>query len=372
MNPHGRVRACGRSRPNPENPSLKDISVIEAWNSAYYRKLRLDMLGGRENPNCEVCHTMEKSGGLSKRQEIHKELQLAEGEARRLTDKEGAVKIPPRSLDIRVGNICNLKCIHCWTGNSSKWFEDKLLLDKYPNTAGLKINNRWISAKGHVWSYIKDNIKSIRHLSFLGGEPFASRPQLDLLKWLAETGNTNLFLSYVTNGTLITKEIISHLSQIKKVELSCSLDAIRERAELLRGPFLWKGLEPALELLSRAPFSVFFNWSAYNTSLWTLPETYEYCRKSFPGIKFRLCCFVTSPAHMSIQNLPEPFKQKAEKKLAYLKPKIKSLDYYLRFMSEKNSWGRLGPVLFNYLEDLDRARGTNWRQTLPEIAELFD
>ena len=371
MNPHGRIRACGRSKPNIANPSLKEISVAEAWNSNYYRKLRLDMLAGRENPNCEVCYTMEKAGGISKRREIHKTVQLTEDEARRLTDEEGKVKIPPRHLDLRVGNICNLKCVHCWTGNSSKWYEDKLLLDKYPNTENLKINNRWISAKGNMWSYIKTHIKDIKYISFLGGEPFASRPQIDLLKWLIETNNTNLFLSYVTNGTLITKKIISQLEQIKKVELSVSLDAIHGRAEFLRGPFSWENLEPTLFDLNRAAFKVYFNWSAYNANICALPETYEYCRKNFPNIEFRLCCFVTSPPHMSIQNLPSPLKKRIQKKLEYLKPKIKNLYYYLYFMDQRDSWRELGGVLYNYLEDLDRARGTDWRKILPEIAELW-
>ena len=330
------------------------------------------MLAGRENSNCEACYTVEKTGGKSKRQDILESVNFTEEEARCLTDKDGSVKNPPRHIDIRVGNICNLKCIHCWTGNSTKWYEDKLLLDKYTNTENIKIDNRWISNKGNVWAYIQSHIKDIQYLSFLGGEPFASRTKIQFLDWLIENNHTNLFLSYVTNGVLITKDIIKKLEKIKRVELSVSLDALHERGEFMRYPFSWEKLEKVISNLNQASFKVFFNWSAYNTNIFTLPETYEYCSKKFPNIVFRLCCFVTSPVHMSIQNLPLHFKQKIQEKLEPFKSRLLHLDYYLKFMNQRDIWSEHGQTLYNYLEDLDQARKTNWRQVLPELVELWD
>ena len=40
-------------------------------------------------------------------------------------------------------------------------------------------------------------------------------------------------------------------------------------------------------------------------------------------------------------------------------------------MMDKDLWNEQGDVLYNYLNDLDKARNTNWRNTLPEIAELW-
>ncbi len=39
-------------------------------------------------------------------------------------------------------------------------------------------------------------------------------------------------------------------------------------------------------------------------------------------------------------------------------------------MVERDYWEELGDTLYEYLEDLDLARQTNWREDLPEIAEL--
>ena len=274
MNPHGRVKVCGRSQANVKNPSLKKMSIEEAWNSDYYKKIRLDMLEGKKNSNCERYYIQETLGGLSKRMESNLMTEFLEEDARHLTKKNGAVDIAPRHIDLRVGNICNLKCVHCWTGNSSKWYEDSLLLDKYENTQNLKIDNSWISYKGEIWTYIKKHIRQIKLLSFLGGEPFASSSHNWFLHWLIENKHTHLSLKYVTNGTLINNDFIEKLKKFKNVTLGISLDAIGKRIEWLRYPTQWSKLEKNLVDLSSSGLDMYFSWTAYNTNIFTLPETY--------------------------------------------------------------------------------------------------
>ena len=369
MNTHGRIRICGYSKHNPKNPSLKKLSVQDSWNSSYYRQIRMDMLSGKQNSNCERCHLMERLGGPSKRNQVYETQNLTKKEAEKITESDGSIKIAPRHIDIRVGNICNLKCIHCWTGNSSKWFEDKLLLDKYENTENIQMNNHWISNEGDIWKYIQTHIQSIKELSFLGGEPFASKPHNQLLDWLTANNHTHLSLNYVTNGTLLTKDIIKKLEKMKSVKLNVSMDDIQERAEFLRYPSKWKLLEKILSQLQYADFSVGFQWTAYNTNIFRLPETYQYCGQKFPNIEFLLCDFVTNPVHMSVQNLPVFFKKQVTEKLESFKPL--DLRMYLNFMNAKHIWEQYGQTLYNYLEDLNQARQTNWKNTLPEIADLW-
>ena len=380
MNTHGRIRICGyskrspnrpslNSKRNPNSPSLNNVSIQESWNSSYYRQVRLDMLAGRKNSNCERCYVVESLGGKSKRHKSCQSQNLTKEDARKMTDNEGYVNCSPRQIDVRVGNICNLKCIHCWTGNSSKWYEDKLLLDKYENTQNIPMDNQWISNKGDVWKYIQTHIQDIKELSFLGGEPFASRSHNQLLDWLIENDYTHLSFHYVTNGTLLTKDIIKKLEKMKSVRLHVSMDGIQERAEFLRYPSNWKKLERNLLDLQYADFKARFQWTAYNTNIFRLPETYQYCSQKFPNMDFLLCDFVTQPVHMSIQNLPSFFKEQITEKLEAFKPLDSTV--YLNFMNTRQLWDEQGSILYNYLEDLDRARQTNWRKILPEIADLW-
>ena len=201
------------------------------------------MLNGVKNSNCEKCHVQEKLEGWSKRQEINENRKFDLDKIRTQTNSNGSVDMAPSHIDVRVGNICNLKCVHCWTGNSSKWYEDKILLDKYENTKNYGIDNDWISEKGDTWKYIRKNVESIHKLSFLGGEPFASKEHNALLDWLYSNKKFHIELYYVTNATLLTKNNIDKLKKFKRVTLGISLDAIGEVAEFLRFPMKWKSVE---------------------------------------------------------------------------------------------------------------------------------
>ena len=369
MNTSGRVRACGRSIANNNNPSLKSMTIDEAWNSDYYKQLRLDMLAGVRNNNCSKCHMEEDLGGTSKRKTYNKSLFPI---VSTLTNKDGSIDRKPTTIDIRVGNICNLKCVHCWTGNSSKWYQDTILLGKYENTPNLSINNDWISEKGSIWNYVRDNVDSIKKLNILGGEPFASKEHNMLVDWLVENNKLELDLTYVTNATLITPAMIDKLTKFNRVVLGISLDATHAISDFLRFPSKWDQLEKILYYIDSVniggKLTVYFNHTFYNMNIFHLAETYSYCKNKFKNISFHLGDFVESPAHMSIQNLPRDFKEKVAKKIK----NVPGVDFYINYMMAKDTWEELGPTLYEYLSDLDNARNTDWRSIFPEIKELYE
>ena len=368
MNPFGRVRACGRSVPNTDNPSLKIVSIAQAWNSDYYKQLRLDMLAGVENKNCDKCHVQEQLGGISKRMQINKDTSFDVVAARANTNIDGSVDHSPTNIDIRVGNICNLKCIHCWTGNSSKWFEDKLLLDKYENTQNYKIDNKWISKNGSIWQYVRDNCNTIQRLNILGGEPFASKEHNQLIDWLIANDKVNIELNYVTNGTLLYPDVVEKLKKFKHVGLGISLDDTHSRAEFLRFPTKWKLLEQNLQYVNKSFTGAYFLWSCYNMNFYQLADTYNYCSNNFNNMQFRLGDFVNSPSHMSVQNLPLEFKHEITNRVK----DVPDVEFFLNYMMAEHTWEQSGSILKQYLTDLDTTRKTDWKTTFPEIAKLYE
>jgi MoaA/NifB/PqqE/SkfB family radical SAM enzyme len=369
MNPSGRVRACGRSTPDSNNPSLKHMTIEQAWNSDYYKKLRLDMLAGIKNNNCTKCHMEEELGGISKRNTYNKTLFPYVSTT---TNEDGSIDQKPSKIDIRVGNICNLKCIHCWTGNSSKWYQDTFLLGKYENTPNLTIDNDWISDKGSVWNYVRENADSLKKLNILGGEPFASKEHNLLIDWLTANNKLELELTYVTNATLITPAIVDKLKKFKNVQLGISLDATHNISDFVRFPSKWNELEKIISYIDSVNtgtnFNAYFNYTFYNINVFHLAETYSYCNSKFNNIEFCMGDFVESPKHMSLQNLPRPFKEKIVEKIK----NIPNVDFYINYMMNKSLWESHGQVLHNYLNDLDIARKTDWKNIFPEIKNLYE
>lgn len=366
-NPHGTVRACGRSSPIDNTSSLKRTDIESAWNSEYFKNLRLDMLKGIKNHNCKNCHLQEYLGGISKRHNVNAEFQIDEKLLKDITNADGSVNGKPKYIDLRIGNICNLKCVHCFTGNSSKWYEDKLLLDKYENTPNLKFNNDWISEKGNVWSWIKKNIDDIVCINVLGGEPFVHKDHLNFLDWCVINKKTHLHLKYITNGISLTPDLINKLQKFNKVDLGISLDAIEKTAEFLRFPTNWNKLYSILQIINNRLGSAYLNWTCYNLNIYRLSETYEFCREHFPNVEFKFSNYVTTPVHLSVQNLPENFKYIIADKVMH----IPNSNFYVNFMLQDSLWAEHNQTLLNYLNDLDKQRKTNWYKTLPEIARLF-
>jgi MoaA/NifB/PqqE/SkfB family radical SAM enzyme len=369
MNPSGRVRACGRSAANSSNPSLKDMSISTAWNSDFYKKLRLDMLSGEKNPNCSKCHEQEKLGGYSKRMQTNdlaKSLTFEICKAK--TNDEGCTNTKPTMLDIRVGNICNLKCVHCWTGNSSKWYQDKILLNKYENTIDYNIDNTWISEKGSIWQYVRDNFDTIDRLNILGGEPFASKEHNQLIDWMIEHNKLDIEISYVTNGTLLTPTLIKKLKRFKKIELGISLDAVENITNFLRFPTEWTIFKENVDHINESnTLNAYFLCTIYNLNIFHLDTTYQYCQENFKNIPLNLGDFVVTPVHMSVQNLPDDFKKIVHEKVKHV-PKI---EFYLNYMMDNSLWEQHGQVLHSYLNDLDLARHTDWKTIFPEIKNLY-
>ena len=176
-NTFGRPRTCGYAdQPTvKQNSKMKNSTIESEWNNDYFKSIRKDFLRGEWPENCKRCKYVEELDGSSKRIEENKYHYETNKHLIDTTAPDGSVDYYPPQIDIRVGTICNLKCIHCGTGASSKWNEDKAMLDKYPNTEFYNTDNKWIEQDSYIWDNIKENLDQTKRFNFLGGEPFANK-----------------------------------------------------------------------------------------------------------------------------------------------------------------------------------------------------
>jgi glutamate-1-semialdehyde 2,1-aminomutase len=105
--------------------SLNVHTLEEIWNSAYMRSVRRAMLRGERISACEACYQSEAVSGHSYRTLVG--LQAVKGQTVVPAEiKESAlrqryyVEEQPNFLKLEVGNLCNLKCRMCYSGNSSQ------------------------------------------------------------------------------------------------------------------------------------------------------------------------------------------------------------------------------------------------------------
>ena len=125
--PAGSFRVCCNS--NPKNNKIwktpdKEYKlyrddVEEVWNSPDYKRIRKQFIDGERPETCQRCFREEDSGSstspriAANKHWMRDDIQIAE-----------EIPLDIRYVDIRLGNLCNLKCRMCNPWSSSMWVKD--------------------------------------------------------------------------------------------------------------------------------------------------------------------------------------------------------------------------------------------------------
>lgn len=210
-------------------------TATQAFDSPAQRATRRAMLAGTPVDACRTCTNLEVDGGRSYRQQLNDELlDSAELRARvRATDAEGRLHAGPTSLDLRLGNTCNLTCTMCEYPTSSRWHQligptwAPAILDPY-------------RGDGEFWGHLRAIAPDLRHLSLAGGEPLIQpghRRLLDLL--IEEAVASGIELHYTTNLTIIPEGLWERLARFRSVDFGVSCDGVGAVFEAIRRGASW-------------------------------------------------------------------------------------------------------------------------------------
>lgn len=384
-NTYSRSRACGYSDLGvvKENKKLKDSDITTEWNSEYFKTIRRDFINGNWPENCKRCAYVESLGGKSKRIHENKAYYDQYKDLIEQTEADGTLNVMPQHIDVRTGTTCNQKCIHCGTGVSSKWREDKELFGLYPNTENAEwLDDRWIDRDTDFWDYLAENIKYFKRYNFLGGESFANKRHNEYLQLLSESEYAcDIELQYVTNATLLTQQRLEQLAKFKRVNLRLSVDAHGEAGEYFRFPMKWDSFMDKARLVdtfakTHPHLDVAFQWTCSNISMFYFDETYKILCDNFKHIYIIFSNHVEFPKHMSAQNLPNKLKDEIAARINAVTWREENdgyIDFYINHMMAKDLWPEQGEVFLNYLDDLDRVRKCDWHSSFKEMElEKYD
>ena len=185
---------------------------------------------------------------------------------KQLTQEDGSISFkdfPISYLDIRFGNLCNLKCMMCGPTDSNKWYDDYYQLWKknyftdHGNTIKLKkINDSWRTEKNiynwsedpQLWSQIEKHIHTFRTIYIAGGEPLLIKSHYDFLKKCIEKNVSHkLTIEYNSNTTKIPRKAWTLWKHFKTITFHISLDGFGKVNDLIRYPSQWKKIKKNLD-----------------------------------------------------------------------------------------------------------------------------
>lgn len=214
-------------------------------NSVYMQKLRQDFLDQKQPRTCRKCWNEEKSGRVSKRMHTLDRLKHI------IEDQEWTPDAKPLIfLDLKLGNICNLKCRICGSWSSSSFAAEELQFidrneDKKTNFhyTMLKLG-AWPRENTSFWDQIDSLMSDIKYMEFTGGEPFMIQEHFDLLERLVQKDLAkNIEIHYNTNGTQRPEHAEAIWRHFKHVEIAFSIDDVAQRFEYQRTNAHWNDVE---------------------------------------------------------------------------------------------------------------------------------
>jgi MoaA/NifB/PqqE/SkfB family radical SAM enzyme len=213
-----------------------DFDVIR--NTQHMKLLRQQFLDGQQPETCRRCWAEEDSGRTSKRMHTLERLKNM------VPDESWTAEAKPLMfLDLKLGNICNLKCRICGSWSSSTYAAEEIRYqsDRKNNFhyEMMKLG-RWPRKESKFWHDLAANMHNIRYLEFTGGEPFMIQEHFDVLEKIVKAGYAHqIEIHYNTNGTIFPAEAESIWAQFRHVEIAFSIDDIGPRFEYQRSGALW-------------------------------------------------------------------------------------------------------------------------------------
>lgn len=324
----GEYRACCESLGS--GISAIDTPGKEAWNSDFYKQLRLDLINGRFPNHCSTCWKNESQGAMSSRQkELYNYTEEDIQQILSSTNSDGSVDIKPIIFEFKVGNLCNLRCIMC-TQMESSGHESEIktlrsnneqlpeLLEYIENK--VKDNRQVYRYSIHDQQALLNNlfyfVDSIQQLMIVGGEPFKNPITYDILDSLIQQGyHKQINLIIISNFYEIDFNCVDLASKFKNCLVNISIDHIDPiKFNYIRYPAeYYKVYEKLHQYLSfgNIKVSISFTLSIFN-ALDIKEIFYEFFRwnkKSDKGIEVQFN-HVTFPKYFNPRYLSNDCKEK--------------------------------------------------------------
>ncbi len=339
----GAIKVCCRSLPIA---NIKDMSLEEAWNSDKMKEVRRQVLNDERPDVCEPCFDLEDQGVQSLRQ-------------RHITDSspESRINLYPNALDklnddysmpfelptieIKINNLCNLKCRMCNPLDSTQWKDWNSIVDHYK-----KEENYLVDAveslgltkapyvgifedKAHFWDNLEKLLPYFRRVEFAGGEPLMDPVHYKILDLLSKNGD-NIEIKYATNGTKLGikggRTIHDYWPKFKSVAVNVSIDGLHDTYEYIRGNGKFSDVEYNIKEMKKIKTvsRIVGAFTVQANNIMQIDKVIDYFLREMKIVFYSHR--VSYPRALSAQVLPKALKDQVVAKLEAMKPKIKDYE----------------------------------------------
>ena len=385
---HGEVFPCCVAAVNNLDKALGNLkegdTLKQCWNSKNSMQLRNDLLNDKKNPLCRLCYEWESVGKESTRQFMNKKyakfFHLVEA-----TDDNGYLEQHELAyLDLRLSNLCNLKCRICTPYLSSAWYSDAIKMDIIDEDWAKTVKPFEDTAS--LFEQLEPLLPRLEKIHFAGGEPLITDHHNTIVQYLIENDLTHIELSYNTNFSRLSYKKVNFIDvwkKFKKVTVCASLDGTGQRGEFMRKGLIWDDVISLRQQMLKETPHVYFeiNPTVGILNMWHMPDFFrEWVDEGLLKLNQLNLYYLFEPEGYNVRRLPSEFKKEIAVKYRefiddYLKPKgqkankaVGQFENLLEHMFKEDL-----PMLeefYDYNDKLDEIREEDLWVVFPELKVL--
>ena len=344
------------------------------WLDPKLEDVRQRSINNEKLKMCQRCWTEEEYGHTSERQYLKQDSGDID-----YTDPL-YYKSGPRHLNIKVSNICNLRCRTCQSRDSylyhleGEYYEKKNNIRNTPYTIE-KFKKHFTDSQLDELYEFSGNLERIE---LYGGEPFLDDQIPKYLLRLIESGNSrNIDLSVSTNCThKLDDKWRTILTNFKNVIINVSVDGIGKRFTYMRHPGDWataeKNIKSFFDLAStHHNVNVVPVCTVSAINVWYIQEVFEYFGQ-YNVDPFLI--LVQWPSYYCVNVFPDMVKSHIETRLKeYTNNKFDAI-IKLMYTEPKTLSTRAASPWDEFkfwTKEKDEYRKENFIETFPGIGEII-
>jgi radical SAM protein with 4Fe4S-binding SPASM domain len=369
--------------------NIKEQTIPEILSNEKWKKLKEQMYAKEWPTECLGCKKIEDDSGVSLRHSY-----IGGGGI----DTTGWENEKLTLIEFNGSNICNLACLHCHGGFSSKWVIEAKKVREYSKQFDIETEER-ISTQYRAFVEKTDNdryqptnkmhvpndqlvlhslkqvdLSSLKMAIFKGGEPLLNSETIAALEYLDELNLlSNIEISISTNGTYINDTLIDLLGKARKVQFLISVDGIGELFNYIRyGDAKFEDIEKVIARVNTlSNIDISFNNTAMNYNAFNLVEIRDWAiemsqkyNRVLSAVGFNN--FVQSPAYLSMSTLADETRKKLIK--YYLENSIRDeFNFVINVLKNDRLGDDIHFKWVEYTEVMETLRGNSITSIVPQL-----
>ena len=312
------------------------------------------------NDICGVCKKQEKAGSRSHRQFYLSRFNDQNEFAHKKEELEKIIETDSKPTfwhtaivnGVR-GNICNLRCNFCSSGNSSQFNKEAIELgETKKRVKRAKINPQFAKDLKHI-------IENAEEIKFTGGEPLIGDNIYDILSVVSD----RKIVRVITNGTQNVDRFIEETKRFRRVIVNVSVDGVGDFNNYIRYLSDWDVVNVNIKKLQKSPHIQTYMAATINAL--NAGKVHQLCEE-FHYINF-------SPVVNNvyrIESIP-PEVRDCYLDTLYENGKHDEVKKVIRFL-EQAEWDHNGTIaLMSHVKSRDKARGTCLLDYVPEWEKYY-